>query len=134
MTFDRPAEDPRQRLGRLGERWAARHLRRNGFKILYRNFRAPQGGEVDLVCRDKVAGELVFVEVKTRRSAAFGRPAEAVTADKQRLIAKGALAWLRLLDRPEVVYRFDVVEVLFDGRNRRINLIRAAFTLPERFR
>lgn len=102
--------------------------------MLFRNFRAPQGGEVDLVCRDKAEGELVFVEVKTRRSLAHGRPAEAVTGEKQALIIKGALAWLRLLDRTEVIYRFDVVEVVVEGGRRRINLIRSAFSMPERYR
>src|SRR5829696_5629567 len=92
-------EDPRHRLGREGERLAARFLRKHGYKILYRNFRAPHGGEADLVCRDKGTDTLVFVEVKTRRGGGYGTPAEAVTVDKQQLIIRGALAWLRLLDR-----------------------------------
>lgn len=53
-------------LGNLGENLAAAYLQRHGHKILHRNFRAPHGGEVDIVCRDKRHGELVFVEVKTR--------------------------------------------------------------------
>ena len=121
--------DPRHLLGRKGEKIAARHLRRLGFKVLYRNFRAPHGGEVDLVCRD--GDTLVFVEVKTRTNEAFGTPAEAVTASKQRLIARGALAWLRMLHHPDIYYRFDIVEVRMAGRNAEVNLIRNAFTLPE---
>ncbi len=104
-------------------------MRRLGFKVLYRNFRAPHGGEVDLVCRD--GDTLVFVEVKTRTNEAFGTPAEAVTASKQRLIARGALAWLRMLHNPDIYYRFDIVEVRMAGRKAEVNLIRNAFTLPE---
>src|SRR3954465_4892373 len=72
-------------LGWRGEIVAARHLRRHGYRVLYRNFRAPHGGEVDLVCRDKREATLVFVEVKTRRSTDFGEPGEAVNLSKQKL-------------------------------------------------
>ncbi len=97
--------------------------------MLYRRFRRVGGGEVDIVCRD---GEtLVFVEVKTRASVVFGWPVEAVNAPKQRLIARGALAWLRLLDDPAIPFRFDVVEVVIEpGEPARINVIKEAFTLP----
>jgi len=54
---------------------------------------------------------LTFVEVKTRRSGAYGRPADAVTADKQRLIVRGAQDWLRLLGNPRITLRFDIAEV-----------------------
>ena len=109
---------------------AARCLRRQGFKILYRNFRGRHGGEIDLVCRD---GEtLVFVEVKTRTQEEFGRPVEAVGARKQLRISQGALAWLRLLGNPEILFRFDVVEiVLLEGAPPRIELVRDAFQLSE---
>jgi ribonuclease HII len=114
------------------ERLAVRYLREQNYKVLYRNFRAPKsGGEVDIVCRDKSEDTLVFVEVKTRRSEAFGAPGEAVTRDKQKLIARGALAWLRLLDNPEIPFRFDIVEIIHDGNEPSFNLIKDAFQLPE---
>ena len=138
LPFDRrfsrspePGENENQWLGREGERLAQRYLRRLGFKILYRNFRAPHGGEVDLVCRDKTCDALVFVEVKTRRGLGYGTPGEAVTRDKQKLIARGALAWLRLLDKPDIIFRFDIVEIVFDGPEPKFNLIKDAFKLPE---
>lgn len=113
---------------------AARYLRRqHRFKVLYRNYRAPGRfrGEVDLVCRDGTM--LVFVEVKTRASLAHGRPAEAVNADKEALIARGARSWLRLLDNPDVRFRFDIVEVVMEpGKAPEMNLIRDAFTPSER--
>ncbi|MDP9292424.1 MAG: YraN family protein [Verrucomicrobiota bacterium] len=117
------------RLGERGEKLAAQFLRRSGFKILYRNFRAPRGGEVDIVCRDD--DTLVFVEVKTRSSEDFGSPAEAVNRDKQKLIARGAMAWLRLLDHPDVFFRFDIVEIVIEENVPRFSLIKNAFELPE---
>ena len=97
--------------------------------MLYRNFRAPRGGEVDIVCRD--GDELVFVEVKTRSTRDFGSPASAVNREKQALIARGALAWLRLLDNPDIIFRFDIVEVVIDDSGVTFNIVRAAFSLPE---
>ena len=130
LRLPQPTEDARHLLGREGERLAARFLRRHCYKILYRNFRAPHGGEADLVCRDKGTDTLVFVEVKTRRGLGYGTPAEAVTSDKQQLIIRGALAWLRLLDRPGVPVRFDVVEILITDNRPDIQLIKHAFTAP----
>ncbi len=109
---------------------AARQLRREGCKVLYRHFRGRQGGEIDLVCRDRDV--LVFVEVKTRTREDFGRPLEAITAAQQRRISLGALAWLRLLGNPDILFRFDVVEVtLAEGKPPRIERIRDAFSLSE---
>lgn len=122
--------DPRHALGREGERLAQRHLRRHGYKILYRNFRAPHGGEVDLVCRDRSCDSLVFVEVKTRRSTEFGTPAEAVDLEKQKLIARGAIAWLRMLGNPEINYRFDIVAIVLTEDGPDIEIVRDAFALP----
>ena len=60
----------------------------------------------------KQGDTFVFVEVKTRRSLAYGRPYEAVNFAKQQLIAKGARSWMRRLKGVNVYYRFDIVEVL----------------------
>lgn len=119
-------------VGRIGEQLAAKHLRSCGFKVLYRNFRAVEGGEVDIVCRDEDV--LAFVEVKTRTSLAYGRPIDAVTMDKRFLITRGAMAWIRLLDRPmgAINYRFDVMEVMLaDGQPPDFNLVKGAFATPE---
>lgn len=130
--FSRSPDAPEHlRLGEEGEDFAVRHLKRNGYKVLYRNFRAPHGGEVDIVCREKDV--LVFVEVKTRRSLLHGTPAEAVTLKKQHLITRGALTWLRMLDDPEIVGRFDVVEVLAGANGMEANIIKNAFPLPNGF-
>lgn len=125
-----PSSSGHLRLGVRGEKLAARHLRGHGFKILYRNFRGRQGGEIDLVCRER--DTLVFVEVKTRTREDFGRPLEAVNRQKQRRISLGGLAWLRLLGNPDILFRFDVVEVtMADEMAPRVELIRNAFQLAE---
>src|SRR5439155_10338043 len=83
-------------LGARGEKLACGFLRRQGYKILYRNLRARHGGEVDIVCRD--GDTLVFIEVKTRKRDDTTRPSEAINAAKRKLISRGALTWLQLLD------------------------------------
>ena len=109
---------------------ACRFLRSHGYKILYRNFKSRGGGEIDVVCRD--GDTLVFVEVKTRRGEEFGRPIEAVDRQKQLRVSKGGLAWLRLLDNPDVVFRFDVVEVLWPAEGLpKCELIQDAFELSQ---
>ena len=119
-------------LGRAGENLAVRHLQKNGHKILFRNFRAPHGGEVDIVCRDKRQNELVFVEVKTRTSEDFGRPLDAVDRKKRRLILRGAMTWLRMLDMPDIVFRFDVVEVIISSPTE-VRHIENAFRMPDNY-
>src|SRR5205823_14133207 len=118
------------RRGARGEKLACRFLRHNGYKILYRNFKGRSGGEIDVVCRDQ--DTLVFVEVKTRAREDFGRPYEAVDREKQKRISRGALAWLRMLDNPDILFRFDVVEVIAAGDAKpRVELIKNAFPLSK---
>jgi putative endonuclease len=109
---------------------ACQFLKRSGYKILYRNFRGRTGGEIDVVCRD--GDTLVFVEVKTRTGEDFGRPIEAIDRDKRKRLSRGGLAWLRLLNDPDILFRFDVVEVIIaEGAEPRIELIQNAFALSE---
>jgi len=117
-------------VGARGERLACKQLWRTGRKVLLRNFRPDGGGEVDVVYRD--GDVLVFGEVKTRTSELFGRPGEAVDRAKRRLVIRGANAWLRELNHPEVLFRFDVIEVvLLDGEPPRIEIEESAFTTPQ---
>jgi putative endonuclease len=67
-------------------------------------------GEIDLICRSGPV--LAFVEVRTRADTAFGRPGETIGAGKQEALRRAAQRYLELLGRPEVFYRFDVVEVM----------------------
>jgi putative endonuclease len=107
-------------LGAAGEEQAARWYEANGYSVVARNWRCPDG-ELDLVA---VRGRtLVFCEVKTRSSAAFGVPAEAVTREKQRRLRGLALAWIEAEQvRPREI-RFDVASVLAGE----LEVIEAAF-------
>ncbi len=95
-------------LGKWGEDEAAAYLRRRGMKILERNLRTPVG-EIDLIVRQ--GKTLVFVEVKTRSSAAFGSPLEAVGPTKQRQILRAAQWYLGDGKGRGLQPRFDVVAV-----------------------
>jgi len=96
----------------MGERAAKKHLQRMGLKFLTSNFRSPRG-EIDLVFRDRDC--LVFVEVKTRSSEEWERPAAAVDATRRRRLTRAGLDYLHLLKDPAVKVRFDIVEVLLEG-------------------
>ena len=116
--------------GKRGEQLACKFLRSHGYKILYRNFKSRRGGEIDVVCRDR--DTLVFVEVKTRTREDFGRPLDAVNREKRNRIARGGLAWLSLLDDPDILFRFDVVEVIIaDDAEPRLEILQNAFSLPK---
>lgn len=77
-------------LGRRGEELASAFLIGRGYLILDRNWRCPQG-EIDVIARQ--GEEVVFVEVKTRSSVAFGHPLEAITVPKLARLRRLAGAW-----------------------------------------
>lgn len=117
-------------IGLMGEHIAARWLAAHGRRVLHRNYRGVNRGEVDIVARHR--DTLTFIEVKTRTSTAFGRPADAVGPDKQRLIQRGAQDWLRLLGHPRIKFRFDIAEViLIEGELPHVHLMENAFQLPD---
>lgn len=116
------------RRGRLGERAAKRHLKRSGLKFLTANFK-DRHGEIDLVFRD--GEDLVFVEVKTRSSEDWTRPADAVDRAKQRRLAGAAETYLAKLGHPDIAWRFDIVEVLLsDGEVTEVRHLPDAFPAP----
>jgi putative endonuclease len=125
--FADKAEPEHLRRGKLGERAAKKHLQKAGLKFLTANFRSARG-ELDLVFRDNDC--LVFVEVKTRSSEDWTRPAAAVNAEKRRRLSRCALDYLRLLKNPPVKIRFDVVEVLLrDGAVAEVRHLPNTFAL-----
>jgi putative endonuclease len=107
---DKPTSGPtaRARLGSGGERLAASWLEARGYRILGMNWRCPYG-ELDLIAEQM--GELVFVEVKTRRGVAMGTPEEAVTPVKQRRLIAAAQTYLMEHGAEDRPYRIDVVAV-----------------------
>ena len=115
----------RQDVGKRGEDLAAEELERRGCAILARRYRT-RFGEIDIVALDR--GEVVFVEVKARRSAAFGEAAQAVPSWKQRRIAAMALDYLAWTNRLDIPCRFDVVAIDGFGTDRvRVRVIEDAF-------
>ena len=112
--------DRRRALGGSGEDAAAAWYVANGYEVLARNWRVREG-ELDLVVRR--AGTVVFCEVKTRSSVAFGVPAEAVTRQKRQRLRVLAARWLEQAPVRAAAIRFDVASVL-DGR---VEVIEGAF-------
>jgi putative endonuclease len=112
-------------VGAYGERLAVAHLLGQGMVVLDRNWRCP-AGEIDIVARDGAA--LVFVEVKTRRSATHGSPAEAVVVSKIHRLRRLAAAWLANSGLRPGEVRFDVVSVLPQPKGAaRVEHIKGAF-------
>lgn len=115
--------------GRLGEDAAAEYLKSSGYKILECNYKNKMG-ETDIIAQK---GEnLVFVEVKTRSSAEFGTPAQAVTYYKKQRIINSA-RWYMMTNPTELNIRFDIIEVfgIFTGDSfevENINHIENAIT------
>jgi putative endonuclease len=110
----------RQALGRLGERLAAEHLERLGYRVVVRNHHT-RYGELDLVaCDDR---RLVFVEVKARRSGS-GRPLDKIDGRKQHQVRLMARSWLAETDdRPRRLdVRFDAIGVTVDAAGRLVAL------------
>lgn len=118
-----PVRTPKQRAGDAAESAALAHLQANGCRLIARNARYPEG-ELDLIVRERET--LVFVEVRMRRSAAFGGAAASVDAFKQRRLARAAQHWLlQHYGERWPACRFDVVCVQADGT---MQWIRDAFT------
>lgn len=118
------ASQQRQAIGRWGEDVAARFLAEHGYTILSRNYRTP-AGELDIVAHE---GEsIVFVEVKTRRTASFGPPQEAVTPAKAAHIIAAAQHYLQDTAQIDGDWRIDVVAVFGSPKTSpEITLIRSA--------
>ena len=129
----RPKEIPLSaRHGALGERAAKKHLQELGLKYLTANFRSDRG-EIDLVFRDDDC--LVFIEVKTRSSEDWVRPAAAVNKRKRRLLCQTALDYLGLLKNPPVKIRFDIVEVLLhESAVREVRHLPNTFVMEKPYR
>ncbi len=111
-------------LGKRGEQIAARYLRRSGYLIIKRNYRAA-GAEVDLIAVEDQT--LVFVEVKARSGKRLGTPQEAVDERKQNRIRRAAEVYAARNRVTEIPIRFDVVAIVGAGRGRKLELIRNAF-------
>jgi len=108
----------------MGEDRAVDFLTRKGYSILARNYRF-EHGEIDIIARD--GDELVFVEVKTRRSIRFGTPEDAVSDHKRKQLRKTAEGYLFQNDIEDVACRFDVIAVQLMGKEYEIRHYDHAF-------
>lgn len=119
----------RAKLGALGEAAAEAHLLALGFRLVARNHRCPRG-EVDLIMEQ--GDLLVFVEVRTRASDAFGAPSETISAGKRRRIVAAARDFLARRRGPDRELRFDVLSVVDAPGAPHIEHIPAAFDADDR--
>jgi putative endonuclease len=110
--------------GRKGEQLAASHLKRLGYRIICCNYRCPLG-EIDIIARHRTV--LVFVEVKSRRSEAYGSPKLAITPTKQHKLSQVAWHYLQKYNLTETRARFDVVTVSDLGGSPHFEVIENAF-------
>lgn len=119
----------KKEIGDRGEELAARYMKKNGYKILERNYYVHRVGELDIIARD---GEyLCFVEVRLRSHGNYGTPAETVTREKRRLIVRTAKHYLLRKGLENSYIRFDVVEVYGTDPGSRVELIKDAFWADE---
>jgi putative endonuclease len=101
-------------IGEIGERIAEKYLQDQGYLVLDQNFTVKYG-EIDLVAQDGDC--VVFVEVKTRTSAAFGNPEDSVTPAKIERMQNAALMWLQVHPEAPDDWRMDVIAILIDQHN-----------------
>lgn len=120
----------RKLLGRTGEDLAAKHLEGRGYRILERNYSAPYG-EIDLIGLD--GDTVVFVEVKTRTTNAYGAPELAVDRRKQERMVKAALGYLKHKKLHQMPCRFDVVAIS-GADSERVEVIQNAFEMDRTHR
>jgi putative endonuclease len=114
--------------GKAGEKIAAAFLKKNGYRIIETNLRCVLG-EIDIIAREK--GELVFIEVKTRKSEELGYPEQAVGIKKQKKMSQLAMWYLQKKNLTEARARFDVVAIMILPAGNEIKLIKNAFDFNE---
>lgn len=110
-------------IGDKGEDMAAQHLTEKGYEILERNWNFGQD-EIDIIAQKD--DQIIFVEVKTRGSAFFGRPEEYVNKQKQKFNIRAANAYVEKND-VDLEVRFDVVGVIINPGGKEIEHVEDAF-------
>ncbi|MCM8818662.1 MAG: YraN family protein [Candidatus Omnitrophica bacterium] len=106
-------------LGKLGEEKAVEFLKKNGYRIIDRNFKT-KIGEIDIIAKKKK--EIVFIEVKTRSSDNFGLPEEAINKQKLRRIEKTALLYLNF-KKIDLPFKFEVLSIQKEGEDFKFEII-----------
>jgi len=115
-------------IGDQAEKDAVELLKKNGYKILQKNYRVPFG-EVDIIAKDKKA--IVFVEVKMRSSDGFGLPQEFVDKRKRKKIIAAAISYIKVNNLKDTDFRFDVVAL--GNALEKPEIIKSAFETDGKF-
>lgn len=121
MPFSTP-----QQFGQNAELLAQKFLRKNGYRILEKNYRCSYG-EIDIIAQHR--HQIVFIEVKARKTDRFGTPEMAVTPVKQKKISRVALSYLQKTHQLEVPARFDVVGISYNQSKPVLQIVENAFEL-----
>ncbi len=120
-------KEERKEIGLAGEKIAADYLLRNGYEILETNFQNDIGyrvGEIDIVVREKETDEIVFVEVKTRKSGGWGaeNPELAITRAKYKKLVRIIGRYLRKNNLEDAPHRLDAIAIEMDLDSRKAKL------------
>lgn len=111
----------KQQTGKKGEQIATEYLKKQGYKILERNYYTNRG-ELDIIAKQKK--EIIFIEVKTRKNNKYGLPREAVTKNKQQHMYTTARLYLYKTHQENAQTRFDVIEVYITKNKTILNHIK----------
>ena len=122
--------DATKKLGNAGENLAVNFLENHGYKILEKNFRI-RAAEIDIIAEKD--NTIIFVEVKTRSNIRKGTPAEAVNLRKQKKIIEAASVFLQDEKYFDKACRFDVIEIISEGKFFKVNHIENAFEVISEF-
>ncbi len=118
--------------GKKGEGLAVSYLKKQGYKIIERNYKTKLG-EIDIITDCK--GCICFIEVRARNNQVFGLPEETILKKKQLQVSKAALAYIKRYKLEDKSCRFDVVSIKgVDSPDPEIKLIKNAFDLDDRWR
>ena len=117
-----------KKTGKTGEVIALSHLKNNGYKIIDRNYTCSMG-EIDIIAMNE--GDVVFIEVKSRRSEHFGNPSEAVDINKQKKISRVALFYMKEKNLLGCSARFDVVAVMLVPGKPVVEVFQNAFEFAQ---
>ena len=113
-------------IGEVGERLACKYLEENDYNILQKNFRCYQG-EIDIIARDNIKNELVFIEVKTRTNREYGNPADSIDKYKKKHIYKALKYYIFINNLVNEYIRIDAIEVYILKNQNKINHIKQIF-------
>lgn len=116
----------RQLFGAKAEKQAAAFLKKNGYRVIEKNYRTKLG-EIDIIAKER--DTLVFVEVKARKTTSFGDPKAAVNKKKMIKISMVALEYIKATANENKPARFDVVVIRHANGKQQIEIIKNAFEL-----